>query len=90
MVIGYTKSGWRPLTRHVPQRSILGPVLFIIFINNRDGAECTPSKFVDDTKLDRVPDTAEGCAAIQRELERLEKWIEFQQGEVQSPTAREE
>ncbi|KAJ7404148.1 hypothetical protein WISP_147110 [Willisornis vidua] len=38
-----------------------------------DGTEFTISKFVDDTKLGKVADKPEGCPAIQRDLDSLEK-----------------
>jgi len=77
VVISSTESSWRPVSSGVSQVLVLGPVLFNLFINDlNEELECTLSKFADDTKLGEVADTSEGCAAIQRNLDKLESWVQ--------------
>ena len=68
---------WEEVTSRIPQYSVLGPVVFNIFINDLDEeVQEMTVKFVDDTTLGGTANTLEIRNKIQNYLDRQEHWAE--------------
>ena len=71
------KSSWERVKSGVPQGSVLGPLLFLIYINDLDqGLKCKVSKFADDTKVATSVRNNDGCIKIQNDLNKLTGWAD--------------
>ena len=75
VVIDGVASGWELVLSGVPQGSVLGPVLFIVFIDDIDeGIRSTVLKFADDTKLVARVGSEEDRERLRQDLVELYKW----------------
>ena len=77
VVIRNGESAWGHVTSGVPQGSVLGPTLFLLFVNELPSlVEGRIKMFADDCKLYRpIGDTTDG-QSLQQDLFELEKWTD--------------
>ena len=75
MGIGDKHSSWNTVLSGVPQGSVLGPLLFVLVINDiDDGIFSKISKFVDDTKLCRAVGNEKEAEILREDLRRMFRW----------------
>lgn len=75
MVVNGKESVWSPVTSGIPQGSGLGPVLFVVFINDMpDNILSTVKVFADDTKAFRDVQNENDVAMLQRDVDTLCEW----------------
>ena len=71
--INNSQSALLPVLSGVPQGSILGPMLFLVFVNDLPKAAAT-SLFADDAKCAHSITTVSDCLSLQQDLNNLVTW----------------
>ena len=77
VVIGNAKSDILPVLSGVPQGSILGPILFVLFINDLPSglnSGTSIALYADDTKIWRSICNQEDHEILQRDISYLNQW----------------
>ena len=60
---------------HIPQGSVLGPVLFLIYINDiLEGIKSTIRLFADDTKIFGPVENREKSEILQNDVSYVSSW----------------
>ena len=76
VVLNGQTSSWELVKSGVPQGSVLGPLLFLIYINDLpDNLKSNCKIFADDTSLFyKVFDKHVSCATLNKDLELINNW----------------
>ena len=68
-------SDWKDVTSGIPQGSVLGPLMFVVFINDLPDIVASTAKiFADDTKLFRTITSVQDHITLQEDLQKLSEW----------------
>lgn len=77
VVVQGQNSIWSPVTSGIPQGSILGPLLFVIYINDLpDITQSSTYLFADDTKIFRQITCEQDKNTLQNDLYKLQEWTD--------------
>ena len=77
VVINESRSSAVQVSSGVPQGSVLGPILFIIYINELPSlVNSTMKMFADDTKIFRKVEHTRDVQALQADLDKLSDWCQ--------------
>ena len=73
VIINGKSSEWKPVTSGIPQGSVLGPLLFVIYINDLPNSIISIYIFADDTKIFKIITSDIDCQILQKDLNELQK-----------------
>ena len=75
MVLNGTKTEWAPVLSGVPRGTVIGPLLFILHVNEiSDLAKCSIKMFAGDTKLYAPIKSQADQEQLESDVDTLEEW----------------
>ena len=75
VVVNGKKSSWRDVISGVPQGSAIGPLLFLLFINDiPNEIKCNIQLFADGAKIFKTVKNEEDHQDLVKDLDNLENW----------------
>ena len=78
VVVNGVSSAWKSVTQGVPQGSIVGPLLFSLFVNDMPDVvnHCTINQYADDTTIyTSDKDISVVGSTLEEDLKRVSSWI---------------
>lgn len=75
VVVNNSFSTWELVTSGIPQGSVLGLLLFVLYVSDMPGnTDSHPFLYADNTKIFRDVSQANGKPALQEDLNKLQRW----------------
>ena len=78
VLVNGSSSTWQSVISGIPQGTVLGPILFVAYINSLPGVVTNSDiyLFADDTKVFKSIFSEKDCEQLQKDIDAMNKWTD--------------